>query len=289
MPRQSIDEVVQGVERWGHLGLAAAELGVQRASLEGRLRKAGLWHPNRRGFTPREDAAIRAEYQPGAVLAVALELDRSWLAVVERAFRIGAIEPTPTWLLDDGIHVQTNGIGEVGLSWVVMGQQESLPIVIDVPGDPVAWSRAGRQDAHGGPSYTPKRVQSAIDRLATRFATILTFRRNVALGCAFHLETMRRVDVDNLVKLVLDAGNDGALWEDDSQVTTLVTKVTLDREHPRTVISVLGYDDPAMPRGSEYLPRCQTCHEPFKAPPRKRSPVTWCSPECKAEQTLSLL
>jgi hypothetical protein len=285
MPRQTIDEVVAAVEAWGHLGLAAASLGVQRASLEGRLRKAGLWASDKHGFTPREDAQIRRHYSLGEVAYLATQdLERPWLSIVQRAFRIGATDKLgATQLLDDGITVQRDGTTGLGLSWVVAGQFVGQPLVITVPGEPVAWVRAGRDNSVGGRSFTPSRVAKAEQRLGCRFATLPTFRRNVALGCVFHLGTMRRVDADNLTKLVLDAGNDGALWEDDSQVTTIVTKVTLDRTHPRTVISVLGYEDEAMPRGSHYLPRCAGCGEPFKAPPRKTMQVTWCSPECKEQ------
>ena len=272
MPRQATDEVIETVERWGHLGLAAHALGVQRTSLENRLKKAGVWDADRHGFTPREDATIRLEYEPGSVMSLADQLDRSWLSVVRRAFRIGAIDTSGAEELLDGDGIEVQGTAQ--------------PVGVIAPGDPVAWQRAGRVSDR---TFTPKIVEKAEQRLACRFATILTMRLNVSLHCVFYRATMRSADVDNLVKLVLDAGNDGALWEDDSQVTTLVTRVTIDREHPRTEIHASEYRDEAMPRGSGYLPKCESCGEPFKAPERKTMQVTWCSPECKAERTLSLL
>jgi len=221
VPRQATDEVIETVERWGHLGLAAHALGVQRTSLENRLKKAGVWDADRHGFTPREDATIRLEYEPGSVMSLADQLDRSWLSVVRRAFRIGAIDTSGAEELLDGDGIEVQGTAQ--------------PVGVIAPGDPVAWQRAGRVSDR---TFTPKIVEKAEQRLACRFATILTMRLNVSLHCVFYRATMRSADVDNLVKLVLDAGNDGALWEDDSQVTTLVTRVTIDRENPRMAWSV---------------------------------------------------
>jgi Holliday junction resolvase RusA-like endonuclease len=212
---------------------------------------------------PREDAQIRADYLAVGAAKLAHELDRSWLSVVQRAFRIGVIDTSLGWkLLDDMARVDTLAAGG---------------IVIDMPGDPVAWMRAGQR---GDRSFTPKRVAEAEAKLAARFATLPTFRRNVSLHCVFFRGTMRSADADNLMKLVLDAGNDGALWEDDSQVTTTSARVTLDRSLPRTVITVQEYADPAMPRGSGYLPRCEGCGEPFRRPERKTKVITTCSEEC---------
>jgi hypothetical protein len=105
---------------------------------------------------------------------------------------------------------------------------------------------------------------------------------NVALGLFFALATRRRIDVDNLEKLVLDAGNDGALWLDDAQVTAKATGMTLDAANPRTVVSIMSYTDSAIPRGTDHWPRCAVCCEPFNPGTRKRPPEA-CSIECKAQ------
>jgi hypothetical protein len=110
----------------------------------------------------------------------------------------------------------------------------------------------------------------------------------VALGLFFALGSRRRIDVDNLEKLVLDAGNDGGLWLDDAQVTAKATGMTLDIENPRTVVSVMQYVDQAIPRGTDHWPRCAVCCEPFNPGTRKRPPQT-CSIECTAEMAQTQL
>ena len=60
---------------------------------------------------------------------------------------------------------------------------------------------------------------------------------NIALGCAFFRSSRLRVDVDNLLKHVADAGN-GVAWQDDSQITAKYGIIELDREHPRTLLVV---------------------------------------------------
>jgi len=48
---------------------------------------------------------------------------------------------------------------------------------------------------------------------------------------------MRRVDLDNLAKIPLDALNELA-WEDDSQIVSLIASKHLDRDNPRTEIEL---------------------------------------------------
>ncbi|MDX2919689.1 RusA family crossover junction endodeoxyribonuclease [Streptomyces sp. NE06-03C] len=60
---------------------------------------------------------------------------------------------------------------------------------------------------------------------------------NVALGAVFFRSDRRRVDVDNMLKHICDAGN-GIAWVDDAQITALLGFAELDPVHPRTVLVV---------------------------------------------------
>ena len=53
----------------------------------------------------------------------------------------------------------------------------------------------------------------------------------------FFMPTKRKVDVDNLAKLVTDALNRIA-YKDDSQIEDMRLRRYLDRDEPRTVISL---------------------------------------------------
>jgi Holliday junction resolvase RusA-like endonuclease len=284
-----LEALIESYARLGHTALVALEVGNQRASVEQRFKKEGVRRRDdfRRVFRAREDARIRAEFPearadgPAAVAMLAQQMGRSAGAVIDRAFRIGVEFDDGTHLLRDGGRVggEASMIAGVSIGWLV-GRHGATGLVIEVPGAPVPWPRAGTRPDGG--HYVPKAATAARDVLAARFATLPTLRGNVALGLFFALGSRRRIDVDNLEKLVLDAGNDGGLWLDDAQVTAKATGMTLDTENPRTVISVMQYVDQAIPRGTDHWPRCAVCCEPFNPGTRKRPPQT-CSIECTAE------
>jgi Holliday junction resolvase RusA-like endonuclease len=60
---------------------------------------------------------------------------------------------------------------------------------------------------------------------------------NLAIGLVFFRSDRRRIDVDNMVKHVLDAGN-GIGWVDDHQITALYGVAELDPAFPRTLLAV---------------------------------------------------
>ena len=99
-----------------------------------------------------------------------------------------------------------------------------------------------RPRAGNGVVYSDPEQEAAEQRTAFELRRWLPGGRqlagNVAVGCIFFRPTRRRVDVDNLVKHVLDAAN-GVTFADDSQVTRLYADVELDRANPRTVV-VMG-------------------------------------------------
>lgn len=104
---------------------------------------------------------------------------------------------------------------------------------ITVHADPVPWARARQQ---GRRFFTDPRVagaKSMIRFLAKNAAVKMAPRGTpVALTCTFtftHPPSSKnwnhvvKPDLDNLVKLVMDALT-GVAWEDDVQVTTLIAR-----------------------------------------------------------------
>lgn len=118
-------------------------------------------------------------------------------------------------------------------------------------GNPERKERARRGLTRGGHvvMYTPKRTAAAEDALALRMRYELK-RRNVelpmqgpiALVLIFYRSDRRKVDEDNLRKLVMDAGNRAAIWHDDSQVNAGAQLIEYDRENPRTLIALAPFD-----------------------------------------------
>jgi Holliday junction resolvase RusA-like endonuclease len=71
---------------------------------------------------------------------------------------------------------------------------------------------------------------------------------NVIVGAEFYRSSRQVVDLDNLLKHVLDAAT-GVLWVNDCQVTAYDgVALELDREDPRTVLYVATLPAPTMVR-----------------------------------------
>lgn len=91
---------------------------------------------------------------------------------------------------------------------------------LDVAGDPIPKGRPRR--GKNGHTYTPARTTAAEEALKWEMKTVVL--RATSLPCAVRLQfrcaTWRRCDIDNLTKLVLDAGN-GVVWVDDQQIVEL--------------------------------------------------------------------
>jgi Holliday junction resolvase RusA-like endonuclease len=114
----------------------------------------------------------------------------------------------------------------------------------EIPGSPVSKERARR--GRNGRFYTPAKtrnaentvvacVRQAIPGLQVDEASV--FRVEVV----FHTATRRRRDIDNMLKLLLDALN-GVVWHDDSQIQEVSMSLSRNSANPRTVFSVFTID-----------------------------------------------
>jgi len=114
-----------------------------------------------------------------------------------------------------------------------------------VDGKPQGKQRARR--GKGGKWYTPAetaRYETEVAYAAmcekARRAIPMTFGP-VAVEVACYFPDARRRDCDNVLKAVLDAGN-GVVYLDDSQVVKATVTKAIDRDRPRTEVTV-WYDD----------------------------------------------
>ncbi|WP_228994762.1 RusA family crossover junction endodeoxyribonuclease [Streptomyces sp. DH8] len=90
------------------------------------------------------------------------------------------------------------------------------------------------QDGH---TYKADEGEEAATALYLRRAFRQPWGGNLAVGAVFFRPNRQRIDGDNLLKHVLDAGNRIA-WHDDAQITASYPVIELDRQHPRTVLVV---------------------------------------------------
>jgi Holliday junction resolvase RusA-like endonuclease len=109
-------------------------------------------------------------------------------------------------------------------------------VEFEVPGDPVPKARP-RFD--GGRVHTEARTRAAEKRIGLQYLAAGGRRLAgpVEVFCSFFRANERRVDVDNLVKTVLDGLNHVA-WTDDSQVVRIVAQKEVNPEFPMTLVTV---------------------------------------------------
>lgn len=106
-----------------------------------------------------------------------------------------------------------------------------------IPGNPVPKERA--RVLREGRSYTPLATRVAEERIraVARSAGVELVEGPVALHVRFYRSDRKRVDNDNLLKLVQDALI-GIAYRDDSQITDGSQKRLIDPERPRTEIEL---------------------------------------------------
>lgn len=108
-------------------------------------------------------------------------------------------------------------------------------------GTPIPKARARFSRKHNR-WYTPGDTEQAEQDLAWQFKAALgrrhRFEDTVALVALFFVPDRHRKDVDNCLKLVMDAATKASIWRDDSQVVVQAAYLALDPKDPRTVVAL---------------------------------------------------
>lgn len=150
-----------------------------------------------------------------------------------------------------------------------------------VEGDPTSKARPRFTSYKGVKhAYTPHKTIRGEKAIADQFAGIPKFDSNVALACVFYRSNRQRVDIDNMLKAVLDGGTRAGLWQDDCQVTALLAVTEMDSERPHTLIAV-GQHKSTLARGQAAMIPCEACGKLFlPGGKRRRQIARWCSRAC---------
>lgn len=107
-------------------------------------------------------------------------------------------------------------------------------VAFTMPGNPIPKARPRFAEGH---VYTPPKTAREEERLrayARKAGLREPLEGAIEVDLRFFRGDERRVDGDNLAKLVLDALNRGIAWEDDSQIAILSIRKAVDAENPRT-------------------------------------------------------
>lgn len=162
---------------------------------------------------------------------------------------------------------------------VAAGGDDCDTTVLRLEGDP--WSKSRPRHTRTGRSYVAPEDRDAEQRTRARLqpAFLQPMTGNVAVAAIFYRSNRQRIDADNLLKHICDAGT-GVAWADDSQVTAVLGVIELDPTHPRTVVAFAPHDS-SMGRGTDWTTICPRCNEVFVVDP-KRPSRRYCSAPCAA-------
>lgn len=148
-------------------------------------------------------------------------------------------------------------------------------IFLTIPGPPK--SKARPRLGKGGRFYTPSSTDEKAVALQFRRVFPEPLQGNLAVGCIFYRHNRQRIDVDNMLKFIMDAANTIA-FKDDSQVTAQFGIVEFDPDNPRTIF-IVGRHGSTLSR--EPISRtCATCTSQFTVDCEART-QRYCSPTCR--------
>jgi len=173
-----------------------------------------------------------------------------------------------------------NDLVRVTQMLIAAGGQDHDVRALRIDGEPVAKARA-RAGRYG--HFTPTRTVDAEATIASYFRSDkpTVYVGNIALAVVFFRSNRGRIDVDNLMKTVLDGiTKSESVWEDDDQVTALVGVLEYDPDYPRTAVAI-GHHTSTMLRGDARLTHtCETCGKKYR--PHGTPKVSkYCSRECR--------
>ncbi len=135
----------------------------------------------------------------------------------------------------------------------------------------------------GGKVYSPSAVGESIFRWRLRASFDEPLVGNLAVASVFFRSNRQRIDVDNMLKYVMDAAT-GVCWHDDSQVTAQAGFVELDEIRPRTLM-MIGPHSSTMRRNGPLLKSrniiCQNCGKGFTS--EQSVAPKYCSRTCMGE------
>lgn len=138
---------------------------------------------------------------------------------------------------------------------------------LTLPGDPTTKARVRFKGKRGFKDAKTAAAETALQWELRRVGTQPDRDHLVSVNLAFRMSTGQRADLDNLVKLVLDACN-GFAWGDDLQVSEI--HATVDRREANPGLDLV------ITRIARYTADCRGCGRVLA-----RDQRAFCSRECR--------
>lgn len=170
----------------------------------------------------------------------------------------------------------------------LVGDQYSDAITFVHHGPPISkglakWSKKSTGSAR--PRHLTE-AQTSVARLFREALGSRHFTQGVAIVAIFFRQNRKRVDLDNLAKLVLDAGTEAQAWVDDSQVCAHTAMMQFDRERPRTVVALCEFRTSLTDARRPIAEVCKHCRRAYTRPgwwaENQPDVYVFCSHRCSA-------
>ena len=156
--------------------------------------------------------------------------------------------------------------------------QEDIVLSLTVEGDPVAHQRP--RFTRTGHTYTPEKSAGYKKLLAYRVRERMTCQQDdcpFGLWAVFYRSNRQRIDIDNLLKSVLDACTLAGVWKDDSQVREVFSRLYTGESEPRVEFAVYRMDSTTSGN------KCLKCGKDI--PQGKGTKKKFCDSDCWREST----
>lgn len=177
--------------------------------------------------------------------------------------------------------------------WPIPIKDEDVLLSISCDGDPIAHQRP--RQGHGGHFYTPEKTRlyrqvlvGAIIEQANGISLVAERDLTFGVQARFYRGTRQRIDIDNMLKTILDAITQSGFWFDDSRVHELCGTVEKGVACPRVEFIVYRHHlrgDEASGGGYDFPEKCAHCGKALSQAKAKSYPSTprkYCSKECSA-------
>lgn len=162
-----------------------------------------------------------------------------------------------------------------------IAKQNNIVFQLEFIGEPVAHQRP--RLGRGGKTYTPQKTKEYKEGLAWIIKSeIRNYKIDkealYGIQAIFYRSNRQRVDIDNLLKTVLDSLTLAGFWADDAQVREISARLLKSQKQARTEFVVYKISEEWAHVPSS---KCQYCNGPIS--PKKTYPSSirqFCSNEC---------
>lgn len=187
------------------------------------------------------------------------------------------------------------------MNWPIAVSDEDILLCVSCDGEPVAHQRP--RQGRGGHFYTPDKTRTYRETLVGAIGeqshgVSLAAEKTITFGvqARFYRGTRQRVDVDNMLKTVLDAITQSGYWFDDSRVHEICGVVERGSANPRVEFIIYKHHlrgDEETREGYNFPAKCIHCGGDMDTSKSKNYPSSkriYCSQICaRASKTDSVV